>query len=347
MSENNRNRSSQRSDENWEQQSRYNQPQHQSGQRGQYGNQGQANYGSDYNRQNRPDYGSAYGTSGGAYENSGQGDYGGYSSDYSRDHNRDYDRDYNRYGQSSYGSSDYGTSYGNRDRYDSSHREGNYGQQQYGYGQAGQYGRDYRTRSDYPGGMRYGNRYGTAGEQSVNYDRDFPRDYDRDHNRYGSGYGNYAGYASQYNSSRRDYQGPQNANYRGEERGWWDRTRDEVSSWFGDEDAERRRRMDEKVSGYNKGKGPKDYRRSDDRIREDVCDRLADDPFVDASGIDVKVDSSEVVLTGTVERREDKRRAEDLVEGISGVSNVQNNLRVAHDTGRSSSPISGRNRADI
>jgi osmotically-inducible protein OsmY len=333
MSENNRNRSSYRSDENWEQQQRrHNQPQHQSDQ--QYGNQGHSNFGSDYYRQSRPDYGSGYGTSGG-YENTGQGgynDYGGYRSDYNRD---------NRYGQSSYGNSDYGSSYGNRDRYQGNYREGNYGQQQFGYGQSGQYGRnEYRTGQDYPGGMQYGNKYGTAGEQSVNYNRDFDRD--RDYDRPGTGYGNYAGYANQYNASRRDYQGNQN---RGEDRGWWDKTRDEVSSWFGDEDAERRRRIDHMTT--HRGKGPKDYRRSDDRIREDVCDRLSDDPYVDASNIDVKVNSAEVILTGTVERREDKRRAEDLVEAISGVSNVQNNLRIGNDTSRSSSPISGKNRADV
>jgi len=33
-------------------------------------------------------------------------------------------------------------------------------------------------------------------------------------------------------------------NYRGEQRGWLDRTADEVTSWFGDESAEQRRRMD-------------------------------------------------------------------------------------------------------
>jgi osmotically-inducible protein OsmY len=33
-------------------------------------------------------------------------------------------------------------------------------------------------------------------------------------------------------------------------------------------------------------------------------------------------------LSGLVGRREDKRRAEDLAELVSGVGNVQNNLRV-------------------
>lgn len=76
------------------------------------------------------------------------------------------------------------------------------------------------------------------------------------------------------------------------------------------------------------GKGPKGYSRSDDRIREDVCDRLTDDPQIDASEIDVKVANCEVTLAGTVDSREAKRRAEDCAESISGVRNVQNNIRV-------------------
>jgi osmotically-inducible protein OsmY len=78
------------------------------------------------------------------------------------------------------------------------------------------------------------------------------------------------------------------------------------------------------------GKGPKGYSRSDDRIREDVCDRLTEDPQIDASEIDVKVSSCEVTLAGSVDSREAKRRAEDCAETVSGVRNVQNNIRVQH-----------------
>lgn len=80
--------------------------------------------------------------------------------------------------------------------------------------------------------------------------------------------------------------------------------------------------------GRHSGRGPKNYTRSDDRIREDVNDRLTDDPHIDASEIDVKVSNCEVTLTGTVESRDEKRRAEDCAEAVSGVKNVQNNLRV-------------------
>jgi len=112
----------------------------------------------------------------------------------------------------------------------------------------------------------------------------------------------------------------------GNDRGWLERMGDEVASWFGDDDAERRRRMDAERS--HRGRGPRGYTRSDDRIREDVSDRLTDDPYVDASDIDIAVSNGEVTLTGHVEHRGAKRRAEDVAESVSGVTHVQNNLRV-------------------
>lgn len=139
-----------------------------------------------------------------------------------------------------------------------------------------------------------------------------------------------------------------NANQGGWDRSWWDRAKDEVSSWFGDDDNDRRNR-DRNASGPHRGKGPKGYKRSDERIKEDVCDRLCDHPMIDASNIDIKVEGSEVILTGTVENREDKRRAEDLAESISGVSNVQNQLRVNHRSSDNSSSRSDgheRHRSD-
>jgi osmotically-inducible protein OsmY len=77
------------------------------------------------------------------------------------------------------------------------------------------------------------------------------------------------------------------------------------------------------------GRGPKGYQRSDARINEDVCDRLVDAPDIDAGNIEVKVNNGEVTLSGTVPEREDKRRSEDLIENISGVREVHNNLRVS------------------
>lgn len=112
----------------------------------------------------------------------------------------------------------------------------------------------------------------------------------------------------------------------GERRGFLERAGDEIASWFGDEDAARRRQMD------HEGRGPSDYIRSDERIREDANDYLTRDRNVDATNISVSVSDGEVTLTGTVHDRWAKRRAEDVVDRVSGVKHVQNNLRVT-DTG--------------
>ncbi|MEO0033425.1 MAG: hypothetical protein RIS94_3183 [Pseudomonadota bacterium] len=109
----------------------------------------------------------------------------------------------------------------------------------------------------------------------------------------------------------------------GGHRGFIERATDEVMSWWGDEDAARRREAD------HAGKGPSDYTRSDERIREDANDRLTDDWRVDARSITVTVDKGEVTLNGTVPTRPEKHRAEECVERISGVRHVQNNIRVA------------------
>lgn len=83
-----------------------------------------------------------------------------------------------------------------------------------------------------------------------------------------------------------------------------------------------------------RGRGPKGYRRSDERIREDACELLTEDDRIDASNVEVAVSESEVTLTGTVNSRDEKRRAEDLAERISGVRDVHNHLRIVNEGGR-------------
>jgi hypothetical protein len=85
--------------------------------------------------------------------------------------------------------------------------------------------------------------------------------------------------------------------------------------------------------GPHAGRGPKGYKRSDDRIREDVCERLSEHPYLDASEIEVKLQGGEVTLTGTIESRHAKRLAEDVVEQVSGVKEVHNQLRLRDPQG--------------
>ena len=78
-------------------------------------------------------------------------------------------------------------------------------------------------------------------------------------------------------------------------------------------------------SGYS-GRGPRDYQRSDERIREDANDALTRDPEIDASDVQVSVTNGEITLKGEVEDRRAKRRAEDCVEQLPGVRDVHNEL---------------------
>lgn len=86
-------------------------------------------------------------------------------------------------------------------------------------------------------------------------------------------------------------------------------------------------------AGQFRGRGPKGYRRSDERIREDVCECLTEDDRIDATNVEVQVKDCEVTLTGTVNSRMEKRRAEDLIDALPGVRDVNNNLRVVNEGG--------------
>ena len=98
----------------------------------------------------------------------------------------------------------------------------------------------------------------------------------------------------------------------------WERDRDSGESW-GD-----------KIGRFF-GMGPKGYKRSDDRIREDVSEALHDDPNVDATNIEVQVREGEVTLTGTCSDRRMKRLAEDCAGRVRGVNDVHNQIRVSNE----------------
>jgi hypothetical protein len=82
------------------------------------------------------------------------------------------------------------------------------------------------------------------------------------------------------------------------------------------------------IPGPHTGRGPQGYQRSDQRIEEDVCERLSQHGQLDASGIQVAVNNGEVTLNGIVDSRQDKRMAEDMLDAIPGVKDIHNQLRV-------------------
>jgi hypothetical protein len=86
-----------------------------------------------------------------------------------------------------------------------------------------------------------------------------------------------------------------------------------------------------KLSGQihnHRGKGPKGYKRSSERILEDACDRLMGDSRIDATDVQVEFNDGVLILKGLVRTKDEKRRAEFLMENLSGVRDVFNQLHV-------------------
>jgi hypothetical protein len=82
------------------------------------------------------------------------------------------------------------------------------------------------------------------------------------------------------------------------------------------------------MEGQHTGRGPRNYKRSDQRIEEDINEQLTRHPMIDASEIDIAVQNCEVTLRGTVDNRDAKRIAEDIAENIFGVKDVNNQIKV-------------------
>ena len=254
----------------------------------------------------------------------------------------DYEAGYGQMGEdrsrSAYGDQ-YGESRGRDERYGNSWRGGESGSQ----GSDRAYSSDQSTGF---GAARYTNRErGGFGSFTSDGYRTGGMSGPREHLGYGRGEDYRGGYsggsygAGTYGAApRREYSRGDYSSDRGNhQRGFFDRAGDEVASWFGDEEAARRREMD------HRGRGPANYTRSDERILEDACDQLTQDWDVDARNVQVSVQNGEVTLDGTVENRRQKRRAEDVVHEISGVNHVQNNLRTQETTRRDDDSVTDRN----
>ncbi len=72
------------------------------------------------------------------------------------------------------------------------------------------------------------------------------------------------------------------------------------------------------------GKGPRNFSRTDNLLREEVCELFLLNPDLDPAGIDVTVKDGVVTLEGHVHRRDDRYLAEDLSFEVSGVKDVIN-----------------------
>jgi len=93
--------------------------------------------------------------------------------------------------------------------------------------------------------------------------------------------------------------------------------------------------------GQYYGRSPQGYTRSDDRIREDVCDRLMQG-HIDPSRLTVRVSNGEVTVEGQVDNRNDKYHVEEILDQVLGVKDVDNRLRVRRQDDTSNTQSSAR-----
>lgn len=81
-------------------------------------------------------------------------------------------------------------------------------------------------------------------------------------------------------------------------------------------------------TGLQRRRGPKGYKRSDDRICEDICEHLMNIGWIDSSDVEVRVHEGRVILGGTVPERSQKYEIEDIAAQTLGVEDVENNISV-------------------
>ncbi|HLH21563.1 MAG TPA: BON domain-containing protein [Chloroflexota bacterium] len=194
------------------------------------------------------------------------------------------------------------------------------------YGRAGYYDEPYYDRYG-----AYGDRYGSQGEPAGD--------------RYGY-YGEPPRYGADY--YREPYGRREQRPGASQREPWWIRNGwyDRFGNYHTYSFTEPYGYYDSGSTGENyRGVGPRNYRRSDERIHEDVSDRLCDDPHIDASDITVAVHDGVVTLSGSIPTRRQKRLAEDTAESVSGVWDVNNQLRVTQQQGDRST--GGRSRQAV
>jgi osmotically-inducible protein OsmY len=84
----------------------------------------------------------------------------------------------------------------------------------------------------------------------------------------------------------------------------------------------------EKRRQSHRGKGPKNYQRPDDRIHEEICELLTHHPLIDATLVEIQVENGEVTINGEVLDRRMKHMTEDVIDGVSGVRDIHNKLKI-------------------
>lgn len=95
-------------------------------------------------------------------------------------------------------------------------------------------------------------------------------------------------------------------------------------------------------------RGPKNYVRSDERIRDELCERMVRDPRLEVGEVSVEVQDGRVLLSGTVPERRMKHAVEDIADDCWGVTDIDNRLRVMRvEIDGDSPPSVWRNRTSM
>jgi osmotically-inducible protein OsmY len=233
---------------------------------------------------------------------------------------REYDNDYTRHGHE-------GGGYGRSERDNFSGAE--WGSRGYGHepewsrAPHGSYGVN-RGEGPWQGG-RYSSRGGGAYDQGGSFGQGSA--FGQRERSFGSG----AAYPS---GQRRDYSNSgYEPEYGGEEVGGdWRQGRTQI---------ERSRYGGSSSAGQAHKRGPKGWQRSDERVKEDICERLYHEASIDSSEVTVDVSSGNVSLAGTVPDRRMKHAVEDLIDACPGVKDIDNRIRVQRLGESASSTTSG------
>lgn len=154
------------------------------------------------------------------------------------------------------------------------------------------------------------------GESRPHYAQSYGRDYLG-----GRGYDEELGYSPRYGQSARTERWRDDRDDRDEDHGMLynigHRIGQAMSEWFGSDSDSHERRS-----------GPRGYTRTDERIRDEICERLTFTSGVDVRDVTVEVEKGKVTLGGTVRMRSQKYDIEDMVDNTFGVTDVENNIRV-------------------
>jgi hypothetical protein len=343
MGERDRNQSSQHYDRN-DQEHRDDRDQGQRAQRDWNANDDvRRSQGRDYNEHNDRNYGQSYN------QTSNQDRSYGQDRNYGQNYGQSNFGQERNYGQSNYGQVGYGQGTSGQGNYG----QGNYGQGNYNqdrqFGQ-GNYNQDRNDRDfgqrynsggydarRYPSYGAYDNRFSSERDQWRRNELGLNRGWQQEQHNIGSWYGQDQYRPGQEGSLHRDWNArgyPYENEARGGQRGYgigsgYDQNQHRDDDSFGQQLRDGANRVARKVK--RAFRGPKGYKRSDERIREDVSDRLAEQNQIDPSEIEVAVANGDVTLTGSVNSRHEKFLAEEITDDISGVNDVHNQLRVRRE----------------